>query len=131
MLTSPLSGARRAFTEHWNGRSWRQAHMADPGTASILSGVTATSPGSAWAVGAYAVGTGNDRTLIEGWNGRTWRRVASPSPGGANPSDLEAVSATSRGSAWAVGSYLKGTQMLTLIEGWNGAAWKQVASPNV
>jgi hypothetical protein len=131
MLTNASTFARRIFIEHWNGARWRQATTASPGTASTLFGVTATSPSSAWAVGAYAVGSGNDRTLIEGWNGRTWRRVTSPSPGGANPSDLQAVSATSRTNAWAVGSYLKGTQTLTLIEHWNGSAWKQVASANV
>jgi hypothetical protein len=131
MLTNASTFARRIFIEHWNGARWRQATTASPGTASTLFGVTATSPSSAWAVGAYAVGSGNDRTLIEGWNGRAWRRVTSPSPGGANPSDLQAVSATSRTNAWAVGSYLKGTQTLTLIEHWNGSAWKQVASANV
>jgi hypothetical protein len=131
MLTNAITLARRAFTERWNGRKWTQAAMANPGSVSILFGVTATSPSSAWAVGAYATGTGSDRTLTERWNGRAWRRVTSPSPGGANPSDLEAVSATSRTNAWAVGSYLKGTQTLTLIEHWNGTAWKQVASANV
>ena len=131
MLTNAITLARRAFTEHWNGRKWTQAAMANPGSISILFGVTATSPSSAWAVGAYATGKGSDRTLTERWNGRTWRQVASPSPGGANPSDLEAVTATSRSSAWAVGYYLKGTQTLTLIEHWNGSAWKQVASANL
>jgi hypothetical protein len=131
MLTSSSTGARVVFVEHWNGRSWRQSHMADPGSASTLLGVAATSPASAWAVGAYATGTGHDRPLIERWNGSTWRQVASPIPARAISSNLHAVTATSSASAWAVGYYFKGTQTLTLIEHWNGTAWKQVASANV
>jgi hypothetical protein len=131
MLTGTSTGARRAFTQRWNGARWKQAAMADPGTASTLLGVTATSPGSAWAVGVYAIGAGPDRALIERWNGRTWRKVASPGPARATTTDLEAVTATSPASAWAVGYYVRGTQTLTLIEHWNGTAWKLIASANV
>ena len=33
-------------------------------------------------------------------------------------------------NAWAVGSYGNGTTDQTLIERWNGSAWKQVPSPD-
>jgi hypothetical protein len=130
-LSNQDGSAVRAFAERWNGRSWRQARTADPGSASTLFGVAATSSSSVWAVGTYGSGPGPDHTLIERWNGRAWKRVASPTPAGAKATNLKAVTAASPASTWAVGSYVKGTQVLTLIEHWNGTAWKQVTSANV
>jgi hypothetical protein len=40
------------------------------------------------------------------------------------------VAATSSSNAWATGWYFNGTANQTLIEHWNGTAWKKVASPN-
>lgn len=130
-LSNQDGSAVRAFAEHWNGRSWRQARTADPGSASTLFGVAATSSSSVWAVGTYGSGAGADRTLIQRWNGRAWKQVASPTPAGAKATNLEAVTAASPASTWAVGSYVKGTQVLPLIERWNVTTWKQVASPNL
>ncbi|HEX9623864.1 MAG TPA: hypothetical protein VF979_05765 [Streptosporangiaceae bacterium] len=57
-----------------------------------------------------------------------WRTVASPSRGVS--ATLSAVAATSAKDAWAVGSYDTGSGFLTLIEHWNGSAWKVVPSVN-
>src|SRR2546423_10792758 len=100
-------------------------------TDNDLNGVTATSSSNAWAVGDYRNGT-TERTLIEHWNGTAWRVKKSPSVGlGAN--DLKGVAATSSSNAWAVGDYHSGTAYadLTLIEHWNGTAWRVKQSPNV
>ena len=43
---------------------------------------------------------------------------------------LYGVAAASRSSAWAVGTYQPGTVQRTLIERWNGRAWRQVRSPS-
>ncbi len=57
-----------------------------------------------------------------------WQVVPSPSPG---PAELAAVAATSATDAWAVGNRLTpGGSYRTLIEHWNGNAWKVVPSPN-
>jgi hypothetical protein len=40
------------------------------------------------------------------------------------------VGATSASNAWAVGEVTAGTSEQTLVLHWNGAAWKQVASPD-
>jgi hypothetical protein len=121
----------RTLIEHWNGTSW--ARVPSPGGSSnpsVLQGVAATSPGNAWAVGGSDSGTGR-QTLIERWNGTAWRRVPSPSPGGSSVSNtLSGVAATSSGNAWAVGAYQQGTVFQTLIEHWNGTAWRRVPSPN-
>jgi hypothetical protein len=55
-----------------------------------------------------------------------WAVVPSPSRGVS--ATLSAVSATSARDAWAVGSYDTGSSFRTLIEHWNGSAWKVVPS---
>jgi hypothetical protein len=101
-----LSGA----IVHWNGTTWKQV----PGSTGYWTGVAATSPTNAWAVGEGS-------TPIVHWNGTTWTPVSSPS--GSDP--LNAVTATSATNAWAVGS--PGSSPLILH--WNGKRWTQVPSP--
>ena len=132
-LPSPVD-AYRTLILHWNGRTWRQVTSPNPTTSTsgsdFLTGVGAVSRSSAWAVGSYDVGRVR-RTLALHWNGRTWKQVHSPNPGGtANDSSLSAVAVASASSVWAAGSYNNGHEYLTLIEHWNGKAWKRVASPN-
>ena len=104
----------------------------NPGTSNFLTGVAVVSAGNAWAVGGYYFSNVNIRqTLIAHWDGSAWTQQASRNPGGsAGFSDLNGVAATSPANAWAVGSYSDGGAQLTLIEHWNGAAWKRVPSPN-
>jgi hypothetical protein len=54
-------------------------------------------------------------------------RRASP---GTRDNALGGVSTLSACDAWAVGGYSNGTAIQTLIEHWNGTAWKLVKSPN-
>jgi erythromycin esterase-like protein len=124
--------AERTLIEHWNGTAWKQVTSpnARGSDYDVLDAVAATSSTNAWAVGDYYNGTAN-QTLIEHWNGRAWKQVTSPNPGGSSHSNfLDAVAATSSTNAWAVGDYNNGTAERTLIEHWNGTAWKQVTSPN-
>src|SRR5262249_29174297 len=97
---------------------------------SQLVGVAATSPTDVWAAGFYRNAVA-DQTLIEHWNGIAWKRVGSKNPGGMSRfNGLEGVAATSTTDAWAVGNYDDGTGIKTLIEHWNGIAWKQTSSPS-
>jgi erythromycin esterase-like protein len=126
--------AYQTLIEHWNGRAWKQVTSPNAGGSShsnVLDAVAATSSTNAWAVGYFYNGTA-DQTLIEHWNGTAWKQVTSPNPGGSSHNNfLEAVAATSSTNAWAVGYFLyNGTAYRTLIEHWNGTAWKQVTSPN-
>ena len=125
---------------HWNGRTWSKVPSPSAGIYASLSGVTATSGSSAWAVGDYCTTNCETQetyyTLILHWNGRTWSKVASPDPGGTGGSFLSGVTATSGTSAWAVGDYCtvgcidKQQPMLdTLILHWNGRTWSKVPSP--
>jgi hypothetical protein len=125
--------AYQTLIEHWNGTAWKQVTSPSPGGSSnknVLGGVAATSSTNAWAVGYFSNGTAY-RTLIEHWNGTAWKQVTSPNPGGSSNSNiLYGVAATSSTNAWAVGYFSNGTAYQTLIEHWNGTAWKQVTSPN-
>jgi len=129
-----LQGAvDRTLIEHWAGGAWKRIRSPSPGGqfGSYLLGVAAVSPGDAWAVGHYLNGRDHDQTLIERWNGRAWRRVPSPSPGGPGESNLlYGVAAISPSKAWAVGAYATPSGTRTLIERWNGRAWRQVRSPS-
>jgi hypothetical protein len=87
------------------------------------------SASNGWAVG---FSNGNKaQTVTEHWNGRTWKVVPSPDPGGSSAYNaLSGVTAVSSSNVWAVGTYVKGSALLTLIEHWNGTAWQAVPSPN-
>ena len=123
----------QTLIEHWNGRTWKRVPSPSPGPVNNLPGVTATSARNAWAVGVTSTHLNiNDKTLILHWNGRAWKRVASPTP--APHAFLSGVGATSRRNAWAVGMTIGhntcAPRCATVIEHWNGHAWKQVPSPN-
>src|SRR5690348_4711666 len=114
----------------WDGQQWTQTAAPAPGSSSVLEAVTATSAQDAWAVGSFVASTGQ-KTLIEHWNGTKWVQVPSPNPAGpVSEIGLNGVAATSASDAWAVGTYTTGGMDKTLIEHWDGHAWKLVASPN-
>jgi hypothetical protein len=126
-------GAARTLILRWNGTAWRVQRSPNPGgprNANYLLGVAATSRTNAWAVG-YIVTRTADRTLIEHWDGSAWKVQRSPNPSGLGEGNfLYGVAATSLTDAWAVGEYYKGTGNRTLVEHWNGSAWKAQRSPN-
>jgi hypothetical protein len=65
---------------------------------------------------------------------RSWKVKPSPNPAGTSKNNvLDGVAATSGRNAWAVGYvgyFSKGRQARTLIEHWNGRAWRVQKSPN-
>jgi hypothetical protein len=103
-----------------------------------LAGVKAFSPNDVWVVGEYNPGippteTGR-RTLTQHWDGSSFSIVPSPNADwpGVDKSTLAGVSGVSSKDVWAVGyaedfATLKST---TLIEHWDGTAWRLVPSPN-
>jgi hypothetical protein len=90
--------------------------------------VVATWTHNIWAVGMTnptRCGHGPQcQTLIEHWNGNRWKVIPSPNP----PSDylnvLDAASAVSRDSIWAVGTT---DYASTLVAHWNGTSWSHLA----
>jgi len=126
--------ARRyqALIEHWDGTSWQIQPSANVGTLpDYLTGVAASSATNAWAVGRAFDGT-LDQTVIEHWNGTSWQVQSSPDVASVD-NELDAVSAVSSTTAWAVGRISptsSGKNAQTLIERWNGTAWKIQSSPD-
>src|SRR5439155_1338340 len=119
----------RTLIESWNGSTWTIATSPNNGTGyNHLSAISCVSAISCTAVGEYS---GTTRTLIESWDGAVWSLVASPNRGTGNNflSALYGVSCVSASSCSAVGEYLASLRR-TLIEAWDGSAWRLVASPN-
>lgn len=126
---------KRTLIQHFNGGTWDIVASPNPpgDTLSQLHSVSAVSANDVWAVGSSHNGTLPSRTLIQHWDGSQWRIVSSPSPD-TQFNELRGVAAISANDVWAVG-YRGGTKSETPIETfilhWNGAAWTQVASPNI
>jgi hypothetical protein len=116
--------------EHWAGTSWRVVPSPNAGTDDYLWAVAVGSATDAWAVGNYSDAGSVRHTLALHWNGLLWKVVTSPNRG-ALANALTGVAFSSPNRAWAVGyntSPSSGFER-TLVERWNGSAWKIVASP--
>lgn len=121
-----LGGNDKAFTVHWNGKTWRRVPVPVTGT-STLSGVTATAWNDVWAVG----GSENAvrQVMILHWNGQAWQRAAYRGPAGS--SYLSAVSAVSATDVWAVGNTIRGTDTgPAFTVRWTGRKWLRVPIPD-
>lgn len=129
--------AYRTLIEHFNGKGWKVERvpiasssrsvngprLRTPPTVNLV-GVVATSSKNAWAVGSY-----NNRTLIEHFNGKAWKVQHSQDLGGSSSyNHLYGVAAISGTQAWAVGAYSDGVFDRTLVEHFNGRAWKAQTS---
>lgn len=122
-----LSAASAPAIASGGWKLWKSPN-AGGSDENYLVGAAATSSTNAWAVGYYE--DPSARTLIERWNGTGWEVQRSPNQGGRNRENwLYGVAATSPTNAWAVG-HVGHTDVRTLIEHWNGVAWKMQPSPN-
>lgn len=130
--TTLASGGTRELIEHWNGRAWKIQASPTVGTENgFVGGIDGSSPKDIWVVGYRGrFGESASTTLIEHWNGTAWKVVKAPN-GSDFTNQLSAVSVVSPSDAWAAGySDAFGKPSRTLLEHWNGHAWKKVASPS-
>jgi hypothetical protein len=140
---APGINESQPLIERWNGTDWEIQNNPNPGisTQNLFRGVAATSPTNAWAVGQYEKNLGHStvvlRTLIEHWDGSAWTIQKSPNvPSGKktifSPNSLYGVAATSPTNAWTVGHHVVPSTVnsQTLIEHWDGTAWRVQKSPN-
>jgi hypothetical protein len=120
----------------WNGTQWKAVVTPTPSgaTNSDFTAVHCRTTTSCVAVGQYGTAAFHTKTLIERWNGSGWSINASPNPAGIAVTGLAGVQCTSATFCVAVGSYFMNSSdssaERTLVEHWNGTAWKIVASPN-
>lgn len=75
----------------------------------------------------WAVGTSGD-TLVEHLGHSGWKIVRTPVLPTTGVHTLYAASGTGAGDVWAVGDGGGGTEELPLVEHWDGAVWRVVAS---
>jgi hypothetical protein len=121
-------GSRTTWMRKWNGRHWHLQATQDPGTESILYGVSAVARDDAWTVG-YTNVKKVTTALIEHWDGSEWTQMAAPDLGTSMLYDVAAISAD---DVWAVGDYnlMGATGQKTLILHYDGSSWTQVSSDN-
>jgi hypothetical protein len=111
--------------------AWHRQAVATTHVYNALYGIAATSSADAWAAGAYVEAfPGPQQPLMIHWDGSTWTEI----PGPTLPSSfVNGVAVISAGDAWVAGTIFSqdgGIPAATLVEHWNGTAWKRVKSPN-
>src|ERR1051325_1615535 len=129
--TTATYGYSKTLVLHWNGLSWSVVPSPNPGPGNnVLYGVTAVSPGDAWAVGWYYDAQFIGRPLVLRWNGSAWMQVAAPRAS-TDFNALQSVTATGPADAWAGGYAKVNDRYATFLEHWDGSTWTVVPSPNV
>ena len=115
----------RTLVLHWNGHAWkRQTSPNVAGVNNVLEGVAAISPTNVWAVG-YAA-TNPLRTLRRALERARVEDRAQPERRRRQPP----VRDRRRLEEGHLGGRDRGASPRTLVEHWNGHAWKLVKSPN-
>jgi hypothetical protein len=128
----------QALSEQYSGAGWSIVPIPAPAGSDQtgLQAVTCISATDCWAVGYSSQGDQEEPgytedTLVEQYTGSGWKVVSSPNPPGSTSSQLRAVTCTSAGDCWSVGSSgMAGGNQQPLIEQDAGSGWTIVASPN-
>jgi hypothetical protein len=105
----------RALAESWNGSGWTWQEPKNAGNPNDLYGISCvTSIEKCVAVGE-TIESGVTENLGEELSGASWKLLSIPN-GSASGSQLGRVSCIELADCYAVGSYVKGTETLTLAE---------------
>jgi len=127
----------------WNGKTWRQFSVPDPGGTSTdsfseLYAVRCLAAANCWTVGERSGGGAGLNQALH-WNGTKWKVVATPNPGGKGSgkvSELEDSTCVTSANCWAVGDFGSGAQgpnekRMNQVLHWNGKKWARlrVVSP--
>lgn len=124
------SGDCQSLVEHWDGTSWQQVPIDEPGIASRLNAVTASGPDDVYAYGQYFDET-MDRTLVEHWDGSTWSLVDTPPGPGETAGEFYGATQSGAGDVWVVGYMDTADDRLPIVEHFDGAAWTVVETPDL
>lgn len=121
----------RALVERWDGIAWSviPSPTTAPDADSFLTGISCSSTTFCMASSTYYNGAA-DQTLIETWDGATWHQVNSPNRDQMTDQRAPGVACTKPSFCMAVGASSNGSFDQTLAEGWDGAAWHIVTTPN-
>jgi hypothetical protein len=125
---------------HWNGTAWSPVTLPLPAHANsntTLNAISAHGPGDVWIVGTFLdSANGQNETFSEHFNGTAWKVVKMPPVKSSNINaffQFNGINANSPSDVWAVGD--RGVidvpdSQKTLIEHFNGTAWRIVPSPS-
>ena len=120
-----------AFTEIWNGKTWRTAKVAWPTatTGSFLIGVSCFGAHSCDAVGLTSTGTATDAAgdpVAASYNGTSWALQTVPAPAKGRTTILSDVKCVSAVKCVAVGEtgLTTASSPATMTGVWNGKAWR-------
>lgn len=120
--------------EHWDGASWSIVPSPNGGSYTVnnLYSASAVSANDIWVVGEYIPSNSvYFQTLIEHWDGTNWSIAPSPNVPNTLTNSLAGVVAISASDVRAVGTYESlDYRDHPLIEGWDGANWSIVPSPD-
>jgi hypothetical protein len=103
---------------------WHVPVVMKPGTA-VFDAAVATSPASAWAVGAVYGKTFATGPIAAHWDGVRWSRVTIP---GSSGYTLTSVAASSASNVWVTA--MRTTSVSTTIFRFDGARWHRVSPPD-
>jgi hypothetical protein len=119
----------RPLAARWTGGRWQRVPVGIPRQASFNAVAAVPGTDRLWAVGTYGVstwGVGGNGTFVARWNGERWHRVPSPSPGHESHF-MDVVVVKHR--VWAVGSFRRSGEQMTLAARWNGERWAVFRGP--
>jgi len=97
---------QQTLIAHFDGKQWQT--VASPNTKdinNILSGISAVSPTSVWAVGQHFQGFGTGKVLVLHFDGSHWSINPAPSQPGSDITVLSSASSLPSGQVWLAGNF--------------------------
>jgi hypothetical protein len=116
----------RPLAEHWDGSAWSYVKTPSTSGEAAWTAVDGSGPNDIWVVGEADY---NTRTIAAHWDGQAWTAVATHTDDLEFP-EISGIVALGPNNAWLVGNHQPdAAPEATLVEHWNGTAWKVVSAP--
>lgn len=124
-----------ALVEHWDGTAWSLVFTRSGISSESVQLDSASCPtsGTCLSAGSYYNTASLQRTLAEEWNTPDRSAFTTPkNPSATHASQLIGISCASASGCVAVGDQpYSASDVHTLAESWNGAAWKVLGTPAI
>ena len=130
----------RTLTMHWDGLAWSVVPSPNPGsvpsctnsnTGNVINGIAAIASNDVWAVGFSFTCFGPLKPMALHWDGANWSAVKTPNLIQVDNAAFNGVLAFASNDVYAVGYHpASNGAVRTLVEHWDGTAWKVVPTPN-
>ena len=124
-----VSGLDNLVAARWDGSAWTQgatAGLPSGGSGGKLNDVSCAAGGECVVVGSY-FSNGHSAPLVQRWSGSQWSIQNAVDPVGVIPTagegSLDAVECPSANACTAFGTQSSGSEVMPLLEGWDGTDW--------